>query len=306
MTNNNEFNIDIVEIFNFLFSKKLLIVAVITIFSIASVFYSLSIPNQYTSQALLTINDEESKSSSVLDQYSGLASMAGISVPGTSSDSKAYRALATIKSKDFLKVLIDSDDSLLPAIMAIKSYDKESRKIIYDDSQYNSDKNIWIRDVEYPLNTKPTYIEAHEHYLSLIVTEIDQITKYIKISVSHQSPLFSQKLLSLIINKTNEISKTEDLRNAEKSLSFLGEEDSRSSILSIKKSISGLMESQMKIKMLANVSDDYLLKIIDSPYIPLKKSSPNRAVICILGFFFGLFIAVAYLVIIFFTKENQK
>ena len=62
----------------------------------------------------------------------------------------------------------------------------------------------------------------------------------------------------------------------------------------------------MKIKMLANVSNDYLLKVIDSPYMPLKKSSPKRAIICILGFFFGLFSAVTYLVIIFFTKENQK
>ena len=60
----------------------------------------------------------------------------------------------------------------------------------------------------------------------------------------------------------------------------------------------------MKIKMVANISDDYLLKTIDSPYVPLKKSSPFRALICIIGFFLGIFISVSYLIVNFYQKDN--
>ena len=88
MSNGSELNIDIVKIFKYLYVRKIFIVSVTLIFSVFSVVYSLSLPNKYTSTTLLSINDQESQSSSMLDQYSGLASIAGISIPTSGADSK--------------------------------------------------------------------------------------------------------------------------------------------------------------------------------------------------------------------------
>ena len=46
-----------------------------------------------------------------------------------------------------------------------------------------------IREVIYPYSVTQ-HIEAHEHYLGLIETEIDQETNYIEVSVTHISPIF--------------------------------------------------------------------------------------------------------------------
>lgn len=304
MSNGSELNIDIVEIFKYLYVRKIFIVSVTLIFSVFSVVYSLSLPNKYTSTTLLNINDQESQSSSMLDQYSGLASIAGISIPTSGADSKAFRAVSIMKSKDFLKGLIEYDSRILPSIMASESYDQDSQELIFDSTQYDVNENKWIREAIYPYSVTPTYIEAHEHYLGLIETEIDQETNYIEVSVTHISPHFAHTLLELIINRTNQRAKNEDLKDAENALNYLTEEDEKSSVLSLKKSINNLKESQMKIKMVANISDDYLLKTIDSPYVPLKKSSPFRALICIIGFFLGIFISVSYLIVTFYQKDN--
>jgi len=305
MSGEDELKIDLTEIFQYLHTRKLLILFITLIFSIISVAFSLSLPNKYTSIALLNVNDQESQSSSMLDQYSGLASMAGISIPASSSDSKAFRAISIMKSKDFLKGLIDYDSKILASIMAADTYDRDTQTLLFDRDSYIAEEKKWIREAPRPYSVIPTYIEAHEHYLGLIETEIDQQTNYITVSITHISPYFAHDLLQLIISRTNEIAKMEDLIDAENALNYLADEDNKSSILSLKKSINNLRESQMKIKMVANISDDYLLRIVDSPYVPLKKSSPSRAIICIIGFFLGIFTSVSFLIFSFFYKKQS-
>ncbi len=302
---NESDNIDLYEVFEELLKSIKLIFITTLIASVVVIFYSLSLSNIYTSSSLLTINEQDEKSSSVLNQYSGLASMAGISLPQNSADAKAYRAIATIRSKDFLKILIEMDPSILPSIMAAKKYDLNSNKLTYDENSYDLLKDAWVREVDIPYSQKPTYIEAHEHYLGMIETEVDQISRYIKISVTHISPIFAQYLLEKIIETTNEISRVNDLSESENALNFLAEEDSKTSIISIKRSISSLIDTQLKTKMLAKISDDYLLKIIDSPHIPLKKSAPNRAVICIIGFFIGLFLSCIFVITRFYLFKKK-
>ena len=49
---------------------------------------------------------------------------------------------------------------------------------------------------------------------------------------------------------------------------------------------------QLKTLMLANIEKDYLFSTIDPPFIPLMKSSPSRALICILITLLGGLISI--------------
>ena len=75
--------IDVLEIFKVLWNSKILILSSVLIISSISLIISLFLTNLYTSSALLEVEDYQNNSNMQgLSRYSGLASLAGISIPG--------------------------------------------------------------------------------------------------------------------------------------------------------------------------------------------------------------------------------
>ena len=95
--NLDEFNLN--ELFIALWGKKFFIIFFTTLAALTSVVYSLSIPNIYTSSALLVSADSEDSLGSKL----GLSPLAGIAGLKSfqKSGSKAQEAIERIKSYDF-------------------------------------------------------------------------------------------------------------------------------------------------------------------------------------------------------------
>ena len=60
----------------------------------------------------------------------------------------------------------------------------------------------------------------------------------------------------------------------------------------MKDAINKLVESQLQKQMLSKVNKEYLLKVIEPPFIPEVKSKPTRSLICILGTLFGGMLAI--------------
>ena len=65
----------------------------------------------------------------------------------------------------------------------------------------------------------------------------------------------------------------------------------------VRKSMNKIIENQLKIQMLSNIKSDYLLSIIDTPYIPEVKSAPSRSIITITGSLIG-FLMICSLIIL--------
>ena len=83
----------------------------------------------------------------------------------------------------------------------------------------------------------------------------------------------------------------EDLRDAEKALEYLTSEVSKTSLVEIRESIYQLIQAQLETQMMAKISNDYVLKIIDPPFFPEDKSKPTRSIICVLGTIMGFLLA---------------
>ena len=73
--------IDLLELFHVLWGKKFYIVAITSIFALSSILYALSLPNIYKSEAIMMPVEANSEMGGMLGQYSGMASLAGISIP---------------------------------------------------------------------------------------------------------------------------------------------------------------------------------------------------------------------------------
>jgi uncharacterized protein involved in exopolysaccharide biosynthesis len=276
--------IDLKELFNVLWKHKKLIILVTSFFALGSIFYSLTLTNHYKSEAVLNIAGASNANTS-LSGLGGLASMAGINLP-ISSENKATLAIKIIQSRAFLKHLI-TFEHIMPSIMAAKSYDHQSKKILFDPKIYNKDDDKWVRKSQKNQQAKPSYLEAYDTYLQQVLISQEKETGFITLSVEHISPIFAKEFLDLIISETNELLRNQDLRESTDAIEFLVSEIPKSSLISMKDAINQLVLSKLEMQMMAKISSEYVLKIIEPPFVPEKKSQPKRTLIVILGTLLG-------------------
>lgn len=302
--NNYEDEINLDELFILIWKKKLLIILITFFAATLSVIYALSLPNIYTSQTILAPTSEDESLSSKLGVYSGIANFAGIDL-NTNSSSKSTEAIRRIKSYDFFI------DHFLPYIelknlLALEEWISASNTIIYNEDLYDDEKQQWVGGVSHPLNKIPSKQEAFREYKSILNISTDKDSGFITLSITHQSPIIARDWVNIIINNINNSMREIDKNKAQSSITFLNEQYALTSIQSIRLGISRLQEAQMQTLMLASSNDEYIFKILESPVIPERKSSPSRATICIVGTLFGGFISLIIVLLQLYVKNSLR
>jgi uncharacterized protein involved in exopolysaccharide biosynthesis len=279
----DEEELNIKEILQVIWKGKTSIILLSLTFFSGSVIYALTATHLWTSSSTLTIVADSNIGSS-RSAMSGLAGLAGISLSNSNAGpDRAEVALATIKSRDFLKHLLELSD-ILPNLMAAESYNKSSGQIKYDSNKFDPQAG-WLVD-------KPSYLEAMKQYNKILDVSINKKTQFLDISITHISPTFAYDLLGLIIKETNTLRRDRDLKEAEITLGYLYQELENTNDVDLRLSINTLIESQMKKKMLARVKTNYLLEPLDLPFIPEERASPVRTKIVLFGSMLGFFIAL--------------
>lgn len=294
--------IELKQIFSAIFDYKFFIIAVSAISLSLGIFYSLSIENEYVSSSVLKTSDSNDQSS-FLDQYSGVAALAGINIPSSETVNSSVTSIEKIKSRDFLKHLL-SFNQVRANLGAAIGYDMQTEEIVYDKSLYDDASKKWVRKKSYPRQSlEPSHLELYKKYRSIVKISKDNDTGLINISVKHYSPVFAKEFLTLIIQQINETSRNKDIEETERSLIFLESKLRDANLMDIKQTLNMLITEQLKKQMLTNVSRNYILEPIDTPYVPEFKSSPNRALICILFLILGTISSIIWALLSFFYKN---
>ena len=294
--------IDLSQVILSLWKNKVLILVVSIMFAVASVLYALSLPNIYVSKTHLVPQVENSSVSSSLGAYSNLAGMAGISL-GSDGDNLSMEAMARIKSFDFFS------SQFLPKIkledlLAVESWNRKTNTITYKEKLFDDAAKKWIREVKAPKSIIPSNQEAFREYKKIISVTEDKKTKYVTLSIRHQSPYVAQNWVSIIVDNINESMRKETKDISDQSITFLNEKYEETSVNDLRKAIAELIDAQMQKLMFASVRNDYVYKTIESPLVPELKSSPNRAVICIVGTLIGFFLSI-FLVLIMQLRKGS-
>jgi len=289
---------DLREALSIIWSSKNLIFLFAVISFISFVIYSVSLPNIYSSDALLKINDTKNENafSNLASSYSGLASMVGVSLQNE-PNSKTNIVIATINSRDFFQHLSSFKD-VLPNLFAIKGYEEDTKRNVYDTNIYDPEKGGWQI-------SKPSFMKVHVKYLEALSVSANSETGFISLSVDHLSPNFAYYLSELAIKEVNNVLRSKQLEESIKAQDFLNLQLSKSSKIEIRQSITQLLEAQLQIQMLADVREDYILSPIDKAYLPLEESGPNRFKISFLGLLLGLGIGTFLSLIKFYFKQKR-
>jgi hypothetical protein len=295
----NDFDdgIDLRELFYVLLEGKWIIVSLTAFVSIIGVIYSLSLPNIYVSKALLAPVNSSSSIPGALGSYSGIAGLAGISLPsGADEGSNSAKAIKKISSLSFFENNILTNINL-PDLMAVKSWNSKTNTLTFDESIYDTNSNTWIRDFSYPQQQLPSAQESFQAFKPKLSVGVDKITGFVTLSIKHQSPFVARQWAELIVNEVNGFYRQKDKSESEKAVSYLNQQISITGLSEIKQVIAQLLQEETKKLTLIEANQYYVFEYIDPPAVMEQKSEPKRALICILSALLGGMLSILLVLI---------
>lgn len=297
----NPDEIDLKELFSAIWAGKWSIIATTFLFSVAAVFYALSLPNIYKSEVTLAPAGE-SGGLNIPGQLGGLAALAGVNLGGKGGDKTAL-ALEILKSREFLGRFIEENDLYVP-IMAAKGWDRASDSLLLDEDVFDKVSNLWVREVKEPFKPKPSVLETIDEFNKLFSVSQDKMSGMVKLSVEFYSPIMAKIWADKLVKSINEEMRNRDLTEAEKSIEYLNGQIEQTHLADIRTMLFSLVEEQTKTKMLAHAREEYVLKTIDPAVVAELKSSPKRALIVLMAILLGLIMSTMVVIVRFMSRRS--
>lgn len=278
-----------------LFIRNWLILGICGItFAVIAGVWAIKQPDVYTVDVMLMPTEANEDALGGLGGLGGLAAVAGVTMPDNKSDN-AKLGVQLLRSKAFIAKFIEDNNMLVP-LMAAKGWDIKNDKLLINENIYDEKAQKWVRKVKAPRKSQPSYLEAHKKFNDLLNVTQDPKTKFVRISLDFFSPYIAEKWANNLVTYLNNHIRTLDLNESNRSIEYLEKLVSESRVSGFKSMFSGLMEEQIKSKMLASIRSDYVFKVIDPAIAPEMKSKPRRSIIVviagILGGILGLIIVL--------------
>ena len=269
-----------------LWNGKKLIIGITAIFALVSVFYALSIPNQYRATALVSpAQGSGGGLSGALGQLGGLASLAGVSIGGGES-SEAQVAQEIMRSRGFIEEFI-SENNLAVEVFAAEGWDMGSNQLEINSDIYDVDSLLWVRDAPAGKTGEPSGWELFKQFSGMFSVSEDKNTGMVSISVEYFSPELAKEWVDRLVIGINQHMQSRKLEKVNINIQYLEAQIQKTSIAGMREVFYTIIEEQIKSKMLAEASPEYAFVTVSPAMVPVEKSQPKRALICILGTLLG-------------------
>jgi uncharacterized protein involved in exopolysaccharide biosynthesis len=204
----------------------------------------LSTPIYRSTAVLVPVTPDRSAGSisSSLGQFGGLASLAGINID--SRDSRLEETLAVLRSREFIERFI-SDHNLLPALFP---------------RIWDSHTQSWkVRE-----SRKPTLWKGYKYFSGQILhIDRDKKTGLVTVSIDWKNRADAAGWANEIVERVNTEMRERALDAAVLSTQYLEKEREVTQLVGTRDAINHLIESEIKQKMLATVTKEYVFRVAD-------------------------------------------
>ncbi len=297
--------IDLRELFNVLWAGKKLIATITLLFAMISVIYALSLPNQYKASAVVAPTGSGGSSlGAMAGQLGGLASLAGINI-GSGESNETLEALEIMRSWAFIEEFIQANH-LQVAVYAAVDWEKSTNSLRLNNSLYDVEQKRWLLKSNDGGDPRPpTSWELYEEFQKSVTVSEDKKSGLVSISIEYYSPEIAKQWVDLFIHSINNYMRTRKLDQVNRNIEYLKAQIEKTAIAEMREVFYQLVEEQTKSKMLAEASPEYVFVTVSRAMIPEEKSSPKRALICILGTLLGGMLSVLLVLVLHYARESQ-
>lgn len=278
--------ISLIECWQILVKRKVLVCSFILITTLAGIVYSILLPDIYRAEVVLFPVGEGGSggaASALFGQFGGLASMAGISV-GTESQEVN---LAVLKSRVFIKELVKTNN-LMPLLFP-EAWDKE--------------KKGWK---EASPENQPTLWDAYRTLKGSLSVEINKQNGLTTVALMREDPKEAAKWLHILIETLNDHQKQRAIEEANANILFLYKQIEETPFMEVRKTLYEAVVDQTKKLMLAKSQHYFTFKVIDPSEVPDKKFKPKRSLIVILSFIVATFISISLAFFLEYLKKGKE
>lgn len=271
-----EEEISLGDVIRLLWRSKLLVLGVAFGLAFAAYGVAWTFPRQYEAKILLEPVMRESGDSALsnaISQFSGLATLAGLS--GANRGSTAV-ALATLQSRVLTERFIE-ENNLLPILYA-KKWDARTHRW---RTQNPSDI--------------PTPWKANE-YFDKAVRDIseDRKTGLVTMTITWTDPVLAADWANGLVAMTNDYMRNQAIQEANAEMAYLRVQAVKTDTVEMKTTVYTLMERELQKAMVAAGQRQFALRVID-PAVPAEKpSAPKRSLWALAGLILGFFLAASY------------
>ena len=290
------------ELFAILWQGKAVIIAVTLVFAFASVFFALSVPNQYRATVVLAPAQSDGGGlSGALGQLGGLASLAGVNIGG-SDGGETQIAQQIMRSWGFIDGFINQYD-LAVEIFAAEGWREASDEILIDTDIYDVSSATWLIEDDGVLRP-PTSWELFKVFADMLTVSEDKKTGLVSVSIEYYSPLLAKQWLDMYLIAINEHMQRRQVKKVSRNIEYLEDQIAKTSIAEMQGVFYTITEEQIKSKMLAEASPNYAFAVVNPSMVPEEKSQPKRALICVLGTLLGGILSVLWVLVRYFLKSE--
>jgi uncharacterized protein involved in exopolysaccharide biosynthesis len=247
-----------------------IMLAIAIFLGLASFAYAALTPRQYDASVMISPVLEETTSGrlggigALASQYGGLASLAGISLPGRG---RKDEALAVLQSELLTETYIKNND-LLPVLYR-KDWDAANRR--------------WT-------SPRPrTLWEANRYFKRIREVNEDRKSGLVIMTIRWTDPVTAAHWANDLVKMTNSYLRQKAMIESERNISYLNEQAAKTNVVEVQKAIYSLLQDEINREMVARGREEYALKVIDPAFVPEKSSSYGRGVLSVLGFAVGIF-----------------
>ncbi|MBO5825336.1 MAG: lipopolysaccharide biosynthesis protein [Treponema sp.] len=313
--------ISLIDLFAVLWQRKVMIIAITGIAIIGVLIFSILslklppeksfLPNEYTPQAQMLINDSSSSSGGLSAALSSsglgsLASLAGVNVSGGSS----YSALASyfVGSNSLLDQVIQKFN-LIERYKIEKHPIAESRKALKEVLHSSFDEDTGVFTVNFT-DIDPVFARDVVNYVVGLLEE-----RFFELGIDKNK--LTQKNLEENIKSSYDqiLSLQTQIHELEMSVTNVYNPSSTPSImmdtslikmeLKVQEEIYAQLKAQYEMLKVTMASEQPVFQILEYAEVPDQKSKPSRGMLCIIVTFAAFFVSV-FLAFLLNALENIK
>jgi uncharacterized protein involved in exopolysaccharide biosynthesis len=234
--------VDLRALFGRLYAGRWLIVGCVAASTLAFAAAALVIKPQYRAVTVLAPSDANSGNlDSKLGDIGGLASLAGIELG--SRDKRTEESLAVMRSRTFTEAFI-RDKALMPKLFARK---------------WDSRKGAW----KVAPDEQPTPYKAFKRFNKIRSVSVDKKTGLVSVQIDWTDRNEAAAWANELVQRLNVEMRSRAIRDAEASLGFLEREEKVMENVTTRAALSRLIETQLKQRMLATVTEEYAFRFVD-------------------------------------------